>query len=65
MAHSLALGWDGRVYTWGKNTRGQLGQGDKLARPSPEPVEELEGVCGIAAGSEHSLAVTQSGRFFR
>jgi hypothetical protein len=23
--HSLALGWDGRVYSWGQNTSGQLG----------------------------------------
>jgi alpha-tubulin suppressor-like RCC1 family protein len=65
--HSLALGWDGRVYSWGKNWDGQLGHGDKLDRPSPVLVEGLEGVCSIAADSRysvHSFAVTQSGDVF-
>jgi alpha-tubulin suppressor-like RCC1 family protein len=62
--HSLALGWDGWVYSWGENKYGQLGHGDRLRRHSPEPVEALEGVrmCSIAADSgANSLAVSQSG----
>jgi hypothetical protein len=62
--HSLALTWDGRVYTWGGNLHGQLGQGDRLDRPAPAPVEGLVGVCGVAAVDRHSLAVTQSGAVF-
>jgi alpha-tubulin suppressor-like RCC1 family protein len=53
------------VYSWGQNKDGQLGQGNKLDRPSPVPVEGLENVCGIAADGAHSYAVTQSGEFFR
>jgi hypothetical protein len=63
--HSLALGWDGRVYSWGENGHGQLGHGDRRVRPSPAPVEGLEGVCSIAAGPFHSHAVTQSGVVFQ
>jgi hypothetical protein len=62
--HSLVLGWDGRVYSWGSarsNSYGQLGHGDKLCRHLPALVEGLEGVRGIAAAATHSLAVTQSG----
>jgi alpha-tubulin suppressor-like RCC1 family protein len=62
--HSFALGWDGRVYSWGQNNRGQLGHGDRLARPTPVLVQGLEGVRGVAAASDHSLAVTQSGAVF-
>jgi hypothetical protein len=62
--HSLALGWDGRVYSWGANSFGQLGHGDKLDRPSPVLAEALEDVRGIAAESHHSFAVTQSGAVF-
>jgi hypothetical protein len=58
--HSLALGWDGRVYSWGRNTFGELGVGDQLTE-SAALVEGLEGVCSIAARKYHSLAVTQSG----
>jgi alpha-tubulin suppressor-like RCC1 family protein len=67
-SHSLALSWDGRVYSWGINRYEQLGHGDKLPKPAPVLVEGLEGVCGIAADSmwsNHSLAVTESGAVFR
>jgi alpha-tubulin suppressor-like RCC1 family protein len=63
-SHSLALGWDGRVYSWGYNAHGELGHGDTLDRPSPVLVEELQGVCGIASACAHSMAVTQSGAVF-
>jgi alpha-tubulin suppressor-like RCC1 family protein len=62
--YSLALDWDGRVYSWGFNANGQLGQGDKLDRLLPTLVEGLKGVCGIAVGYARSRAVTQSGRVF-
>jgi hypothetical protein len=62
--HNLALGWDGRVYSWGgMNTFGQLGRGEWRSRNMRPPalVEGLEGVCSVAAGSMHSLAATESG----
>jgi alpha-tubulin suppressor-like RCC1 family protein len=62
--HSLALGWDGRVYSWGDNSFGQLGHKDRHHRPSPTLVEKLEDVRGIEAASNHSFAVTQSGSVF-
>jgi alpha-tubulin suppressor-like RCC1 family protein len=63
-AHSLALVWDGRVYSWGYNHAGQLGHGDYFARPSPVLVEGLTRVRCIAAGLKNSLAATQSGAVF-
>jgi alpha-tubulin suppressor-like RCC1 family protein len=62
--HSLALDWDGRVYSWGKNEYGQLGHGDGPGRRSPALVEGLEGVRGIATDCNRSLAVTQWGAVF-
>jgi hypothetical protein len=61
--HSLALGWDGRVYSWGNNFCGELGHGDRLTSLLAL-VEGLEGVCGVATAYDHSLAVTQSGAVF-
>lgn len=63
--HSLALGWDGGVYSWGKNPSGQLGHGDTLDRPSPVLVEGLAGMCGIASCLDRNLAVTRVGVVFR
>jgi alpha-tubulin suppressor-like RCC1 family protein len=62
--HSLALTWDGRVYSWGHNEFGQLGHGDQRFRPSPRLVKGLEGVRGVAADVRRSLAVTHSGAVF-
>jgi alpha-tubulin suppressor-like RCC1 family protein len=62
--HSLALCWDGRVYSWGDNDRGELGHGDTAKRASPALVEGLEGVLCISAGASQSLAVTHSGAVF-
>jgi hypothetical protein len=62
--HSLALGWDGRVYSWGKNEHGQLGHGDQLQKSSPTLMEGLDSVRSIAAACDHSLVVTQSGDVF-
>jgi alpha-tubulin suppressor-like RCC1 family protein len=63
--HSLALGWVGQVYSWGHNISDELDTGDiENAFSSPVLVQGLESVCGIAAASVHSLAVTQSGRAF-
>jgi alpha-tubulin suppressor-like RCC1 family protein len=61
--HSLALGWDGRVYSW-YNKHGQLGHGDELDRLTPTLVEGLEGVRGMAASFACSFTVTQSGSAF-
>jgi hypothetical protein len=63
--HGLALGWNGRVYSWGSNCFGQLGHGDRIDRPSPVLVEGLESVRGVAASGGLSFAVTQSGQVFQ
>jgi alpha-tubulin suppressor-like RCC1 family protein len=62
--HSLALSWDGRVFSWGCNRCGRLGHGDELDRHSPVPIEGIQGIDVVAAAAGHSLAVTQSGDVF-
>lgn len=65
--HSLALTRDGRVYAWGSRSHGQLGDGVReTGRPAatPQRVPGLEGVAAVAAGGQHSLALTRDGRVF-
>lgn len=60
--HSLALCVDGTVWAWGSNDKGQLGLGtisDFVTTPAQIPT--ISSVIGIAAGGEHSLAVTLDG----
>jgi alpha-tubulin suppressor-like RCC1 family protein len=63
--HSLALLSKGTVMSWGDNTFDQLGDGQDTSTqtdsPVPVAVVELKGVVAIAAGQQHSLALTKSG----
>jgi alpha-tubulin suppressor-like RCC1 family protein len=62
--HSLALTSDGTVWAWGANAIGQLGDGTTETRTAPVPVSTATGMPGItriAAGGEHSLALSASG----
>ena len=60
--HSLALRDDGRVYAWGANGSGQLGDGTTDEHDSPTLVPSLTNIVAIAAGQSHSLALGADGR---
>ena len=79
-AHSVALAADGKIFSWGDASRGQLGhaqlaammQGPNpapLSIPFPQAIQSLEParlkpparVTAIAAGGDHSMAVTVAG----
>src|ERR1035441_9061113 len=60
-AHSLALTSDGKVWAWGDNQRGELGNGTKNDSNVPVQVINLIGVVAISAGTSHSLALTSDG----
>ncbi|KAG5246447.1 protein RCC [Salix suchowensis] len=61
--HCVALDVEGRCYTWGRNERGQLGQGDTIQRDRPTVVSELSKYKLIRAGAgrSHSVVVTEDG----
>ena len=60
--HSVAVR-EGRVWTWGDNAHGQLGQPDAGRSPRPRPVAGLHNVVAVAA-SWHTLAVTADGHVY-
>lgn len=49
----------GELFTWGRNTEGQLGHGDYALKTVPQCVEKLRGrpVGAIACGRGHTLAL--------
>lgn len=52
---------DGSVRCWGSNAFGLLGDGTKIARPSPVVVPALTNVVDIAIGGRHACAVIADG----
>ena len=58
---SLALTRDGRVWGWGDNSSGQLGNGTMDYTATPTPVRGLRNVIAIAAGDSHALALKADG----
>ncbi|MFB7612155.1 RCC1 domain-containing protein [Streptomyces gardneri] len=59
--HSVALREDGTVWTWGRNHLGQLGNGTRSDRNTPQRVPGLDDVVAVAAGCAHSVALTADG----
>mmetsp|Transcript_24918 Transcript_24918/g.73686 ORF Transcript_24918/g.73686 Transcript_24918/m.73686 type:complete len:462 (-) Transcript_24918:861-2246(-) len=64
--HVMAGDMEGRLFTWGRNEKGQLGHGDLVQRNSPKLVEGLTGkvVVGGAGGRNHSAVITKDGEAF-
>ncbi len=62
--HSLALTSDGRVYAWGLNVDGQLGDGTGTDRATPTLVSLPTSATFVAAGYQHSVALTADGRAY-
>ncbi|MEW2624211.1 Ig-like domain repeat protein [Streptomyces sp. NPDC048106] len=62
--HGLALTSDGHVLAWGRNSFGELGDGTTTSSSTPVEVRLPMGthVTAIAAGINHSLALTSDGR---
>jgi alpha-tubulin suppressor-like RCC1 family protein len=61
---TLALSTTGKMYAWGDNALGQLGNGSTTSRKKPVLVHLPTGVkvTSISAGSLSALALTRSGR---
>ncbi|MGO9528021.1 MAG: RCC1 domain-containing protein [Verrucomicrobiia bacterium] len=63
--HSIALTADKRVWTWGDNELGELGNGTTGGYdPTPTVVTNLTNVVAIAGGVGFTLAVTSNGQVY-
>lgn len=61
--HTLAIRDDGKLFAWGRNHVGQIGDGTFIDRYSPVQIGTgswLE----VAAGAVHSLAIREDGKLF-
>jgi len=58
---SLALKNDGTVWSWGWNSRGELGDGTTTRRGTPQPISGLTNVKAIAMTGGHGMALKNDG----
>ena len=65
-AHTIATTSLDEIFTWGRNSHGELGLGHSQDRNSPQRVERLSFrvASHIAGGSHHSLVYVKSGGLF-
>jgi uncharacterized repeat protein (TIGR02543 family) len=69
-SHSSALTSNGRVFTWGSNSNGQLGDSTTITRATPTEITTHfnlglgETIISINLGNSHSSALTSTGKVF-
>jgi alpha-tubulin suppressor-like RCC1 family protein len=62
-AHALAIDKYGRVWAWGANTTGQIGDNSTVSKLTPVSVlGSAKTFCRIDSGNVHSLAIDKNGR---
>ncbi|XP_003962937.1 protein RCC2 homolog [Takifugu rubripes] len=65
-AHSLLITTEGKLWSWGRNEKGQLGHGDTKRLEAPKLIEGLADhlVVAAACGRNHTLALTDNGSVY-
>jgi alpha-tubulin suppressor-like RCC1 family protein len=68
--HSSAMTSEGRIFMWGRNEYGQIGDGTITNRSIPKDITSQfnlnagENITSISLGASHSSAITSEGRIF-
>lgn len=68
MSHALCLSEDGKVYSWGNNNNGELGNGNNINtnNNTPEIIKGLlkHSIRRIGCGAEFSIAISDCGNVY-
>ncbi len=63
---TIALKANGTVWSFGANTKGELGLGDNVSKNTPNQVEKLKDIVveQISTGNGHTIALTKDGKVY-
>jgi alpha-tubulin suppressor-like RCC1 family protein len=62
--HTVALETTGELWSWGRNTNGQLGLGDRTNRPTPAKVAFAPVIDKVATGDRHTVVLDSTGKLW-
>ena len=62
--HCLGINSEGKLWSWGYNSYGQLGDGTTTRRNNPVQIVEDTQFIQISAGNAHSLAIDKNGKLW-
>ena len=62
--HCLAIDKNGKLFAWGKNETGQLGDGTKISKNLPIQIMKEKTFIQISAGVNYSLAIDSEGNIW-
>ena len=62
--HTVALSESGKLYTWGPNTKGQIGNGTTTVAFTPTQITAVDRYNKIASGNAFTLALDSEGRLW-
>ena len=65
-SHSMVIMVDGSLWTWGSNSRGQLGNGESTigiqpTPPNPNPIHIMDDAIFVDSDANHSFVITSDG----
>lgn len=60
-SHLLVVDKDSKIWAWGSNGQGQLGDNSMMDRSTPAQVPGIDSVQAVAMGGSHSLALKKDG----
>ena len=63
-AHTLAIDENGKLWSWGYNHYGQLGDGTKIDKISPVKIDIDIKFTQVSTGNMHSLAIDENGNLW-
>lgn len=62
--HTVALGESGKLYTWGPNSTGQIGNGETTTAFIPNQITAVDRYSKIASGAAFTVALDEQGRLW-
>ncbi|MHB8977459.1 MAG: RCC1 domain-containing protein [Trichloromonadaceae bacterium] len=62
--NSFAIDKNGKIWSWGVNTYGVLGDGSETTKSNPVMIADIDNVKNVISGPSHTFAFTHDGKLY-